>query len=128
MFHFFYQPRVQFILRILGGALLACLLWNARVHAGNGDFQPGGRYDYGQFSPSFKPSPGSDGYNEAHRRQEVYDRQAQEWRDEAQRQYRAAPPAGGNSGSKYPFSENVFMPDGKVMTCTKGGSGSTYCY
>jgi hypothetical protein len=122
------NKKFTFFLKLAGALALGLLLFTSAAKA-SGPYpwsdNPDMQSDYQREQRGFNPSPGSgDGYNSWQRRQEAFDRQAEEYRQESMRQYRATPPADAN---KWNFPEQVITPQGTFL-CTNGFQGTTYCH
>lgn len=99
------------------------------VGAQQWEWNPDGTGQYGAYSGPGRPSIGSLKYEATRRQAESYETEANRWRLEALRQERerssnSAKPVDPNP---YNFPEAVYGPNGRMMLCTKGFPGQTYC-
>jgi hypothetical protein len=137
MLHFLYNAKCMNLVRL--AALCAAVALGIVLMTGQAKAELGDRYDLTPPKPmqyeSLQPSVGGDGYNSWQRRNELQERQMEDYRAESLRQERqrqrdAAVSGGGGypggtPGVNPPFG--VYSPDGSMKLCTKGFNGSLYC-
>lgn len=113
MYSFYHH--YQFVIRIVGSALLACLLWSAPVRAHHTPYDSGS----GSLSGGFNPSISTPGYNQYQRQQEQQDTQRSYGYQQA--------PSEPRSSNPYNFPTPSYGPNGKMTLCQEGFNGARYC-
>jgi hypothetical protein len=127
--HIMIHTITRYALSLLGALVLCAATGTSGAFAQvSGGFDETGNYQYNN-SPSFKPSPGHDGWSQYQRQEEQMER----YRQESLNQERLRERNASTPDTLVPRSSSpsyIYQPDGSMRTCYSGGKysgGAVYC-